>query len=154
MIHVAVFENESFPLSRSLLSCSDCAIITNPPDFKSDIALISSSFSKKVFSIKSNIAIVPDSLDKNLASEISANNIISYGLCRKNTVTASSLIGSKLGISLQRKIPDVFGHILDEQELIVNIDDGAHTEEALGVVSALLALGICPENISDSLLSF
>ncbi len=153
MVCVSIFENEDFSLSRSLLQHIDCAIITNPRNFKTDVALISTTFSKKKLSIKSDIAIVPDSLNKDTLSSISAKSVISYGLCRKNTVTASSLIGSKLGISLQRKIPDVCGHIIDEQELFVDIDRGMHTEDALGVVSAMLALGINPEHISEKFIS-
>lgn len=153
MVYVAVFENEDFSLSRALLPHSDCAIITNPSGFKTDVALISNTFSQKIFPIKSDIAIVPDSLDKDILSLISAKNVISYGLCTKNTVTASSLIGSKLGISLQRKIPDVYGRILDEQELFVDIDSGMRAEDALGIVSALLTLGTSPYDISKKFIS-
>ena len=153
MVYVGIFENEDFSLSRALLPHSDCAIITNPSGFKTDVALISNTFSQKTFPIKSDITIIPDSLDKDILSLISAKNVISYGLCTKSTVTASSLIGSKLGISLQRKIPDVHGHILDEQELFVDIAGDVQTENALGIVSTFLVLGKPPEDISGCFIS-
>ncbi len=154
MVHIGIFENKAFTLSRSALKLTNCALTTNPKNAKLDIALISGTLNSCPFPITSNIVIAPDSLKRDIFSSISANSLISYGLCRRNTVTASSLVGSKLAVSLQRKITDIRGQVLEEQELMVNIENGEFAEETLGIVSLLLALGVSSRDISKLHFSF
>ncbi len=154
MVYVGIFEDKNFPLSRAALKLTNCALATNPQSVKLDIALLSDSFKKCPTPIASNIVIAPDSLNRRIFSSISAQSLISYGLCRKNTITASSLVGSKLAVSLQRKINDICGHTLEEQELMVNIKNGEFAQEVLGLVSLLLALGTPTSEISNLNFSF
>lgn len=154
MISVGVFENEAFTLSKALLKHANCALMTNPKSATLDIALVSENLCRKPDTITSKLVIVPDSLDRDLLSAFCAKNLISYGLCRKNTITASSLVKSRLAVSLQRKMADIYGRVIEEQEMIVSLKEPTHPEDALGLVSALLALGISPEQISKKDICF
>ncbi len=154
MISVGVFEDEAFTFSKALLRLTKCALITNPKNARLDIALVSGNLCRKPDIITSELVIVPDSLDRDLLSAFCAKNLISYGLCRKNTVTASSLVKSRLAISLQRKMADIYGKVIEEQEMIISLKETEQPEDALGLVSALLALGIAPERISKMNLGF
>jgi len=154
MISVGVFEDDDFSLSRALLRFSNCSLITNPKKANLDIALISCNLCRRPDSVETALAIVPDCLDDDLLASFSGRRLISYGLCRKNTVTASSLIDLRLAVSLQRKIHDVHGDIIEEQEIITSLDRGERTEDALGLVSTLLTLGVSPEDISKLSLPF
>lgn len=148
MISIGVFENEDFTFSKELLRLTDCALITNPQSARLDIALVSGSLYKKPYFSEAKLLIIPDSLDRDIIPAFSSKNIISYGLCRKNTITASSLIASRLAISLQRKIEDICGNTIEEQEFIMSLHEGENAEEMLGLVSTLLAIGNSPEVIS------
>ena len=154
MISVGVFENETFTFSKALLRLTKCALVTNPQSAHLDIALVSGNLCRKPDIITSKLIIVPDCLDRDLLSSFSGSTLISYGFCRKNTVTASSLVKSRLAVSLQRKISDIYGKVIEEQELIVSLHESQQPEDALGLVSALLALGIAPERISKMNIGF
>ncbi len=154
MISVGVFENEDFSFSKELLRLTDCALITNPQSARVDIALVSGNLYKKPFFSESSLLILPDSLDRDIIPAFYAKNIISYGLCRKNTVTASSLVASRLAISLQRKLQDIGGKVIEEQEFIMPLNTGEKTEDMLGLVATLLATGTSPDDISKMNISF
>ncbi|MBE6912208.1 MAG: hypothetical protein E7473_06765 [Ruminococcaceae bacterium] len=113
----------------------DAVLVGNPPP-------------KKDIHFDSRFLIIPDCLDGEKLSPIPENNIISYGLRSKNTVTASSLIGEKLVVALQKEIPTINGNTVDEQEFSVNVKNGGQSDKVLGVVSTLLALDVPVEAIS------
>ena len=154
MISVGVFENEDFSYSKELLRLTDCALITNPQSARVDIALVSGNLYKKPIFSEASLLILPDSLDRDIVPAFCAKTIISYGLCRKNTVTASSLVASRLAISLQRKFQDIRGNVIEEQEFIMPLNTGERAEDMLGLVSTLLAVGNSPEDISEMTISF
>lgn len=119
----------------------DTVLIGNPPPMRCD------HFTSKTL-------IVPDCMDASELSPILADSVISYGLRRKNTVTASSLIGTHLAVSVQRSIPTLCGSTVGEQEFIVNVSHGEHSDEILGIIATLLVLGISPEDISKLTFDF
>ena len=148
MISVGVFENEDFTFSKALLQLSDCALMTNAKKADFDIALISGTLCRRPDRINSKLIIVPDYLDRDLLEAFCGEEIVSYGFCRKNTVTASSLIKSRLAVSLQRKMSDIFGNIIEEQEIITTLQNGEDAEAVLGLTPTLLALGTTADAIS------
>ena len=154
MISIGVFENEDFTFSKELLRLTDCALITNPQSARLDIALVSGKLYKRPYQSEAKLLIIPDSLDRDIVPAFSSRNIISYGLCRKNTITASSLIASRLAISLQRKFKDISGNEIEEQEIITSLKNVDKAEEMLGLVSTFLALGKSPDDISNMEISF
>lgn len=113
----------------------DAVLIGNPPP-------------RKNIHFDSRFLIVPDCMEGENLSFLPENNIISYGLRSKNTVTASSLIGEKLVVALQKEIPTINGNTVDEQEFSVNVKNGGQSDKVLGVVSTLLALDIPIDAIS------
>ena len=113
----------------------DAVLVGNPPP-------------RKNIRFDSRVLIVPDCIDNEKLSSFPENNVISYGLRSKNTVTASSLIGEKLVVALQKEIPTVNGTTVDEQEFSVNVKNGGQSDKVLGIVSTLLALNIPVEEIS------
>lgn len=113
----------------------DSVLIGTPPQ------LYNKTFTSKTL-------IVPDCMNASELSPIHAESVISYGLRLKNTVTASSLIGEHLAVSIQRNIPTLCGNTVGEQEFIVNVRHGEHCDEILGIIATLLVIGISPEDIS------
>lgn len=113
----------------------DAILVGNPPP-------------RKNITFNSRVLIVPDCLDEEKLSAAPKNHVISYGLRSKNTVTASSLIGEKLVVALQKEVPTISGNSVDEQEFSVNVRNGGQSDKILGVVSTLLALDIPVEEIS------
>ncbi len=91
-------------------------------------------------------AIIPDSFRPEDLGPM--ENAITYGLCHKNTVTVSSLIGNDLVISVQREIPTLSGDPVDPQEFHIKLAPFGDVEDALAVVTTLLAFGVTPEKIS------
>ena len=98
---------------------------------------------------KTDILIVPNSVDTSRLSPILASFVVSYGMNRENTVTASSISPSKLSVSVQRRIPTVNGSFVDEQEIIINSNSGRMMDEILGEVATLLAAGAEPKSLSE-----
>lgn len=113
----------------------DAVLVGNPPPRKS-------------IRFDSRVLIVPDCMDSEKLSAFPENNVISYGLRSKNTVTASSLIGEKLVVAIQKEIPTVNGATVDEQEFSVNVKNGGQSDKVLGIVSTLLTLNVPVEEIS------
>ena len=70
-------------------------------------------------------------------------NVITFGFNSKSTITASSVEDIFL-ICLQRKIVNVFGEVIEPQELKVKIDDGKLSNSShnlMGIASILLIYG-------------
>lgn len=98
---------------------------------------------------KTDILIIPDTVDATRLSPILASFVISYGMNRENTVTASSISGNKLSVSVQRRIPTVDGSFVDEQEIIIHSESGRNEDDILGEVATLLAAGAAPKSLSE-----
>ena len=98
---------------------------------------------------KTDILIIPDTVDASNLSPILANFVVSYGMRHENTVTASSINGDKLSVSIRRRIPTVAGSFVDEQEIIIHSKKGSVTDEILGEVATLLAAGAEPKSLSE-----
>ena len=98
---------------------------------------------------KTDILIVPDTVDAAKLSPILASFVVSYGMHRENTVTASSINGDKLSVSVRRRIPTVSGGFVDEQEIIIHSESGRNEDEILGEVATLLAAGAEPKSLSE-----
>lgn len=93
--------------------------------------------------------IAPDCVNVDSLSGFSAKNVVSYGLCKKNTVTVSSLIGNRLVVSLQRELPTLYGDRLLEQDFCVNLLHAENADSVLGTVALLLVCGVPPHEISE-----
>lgn len=93
------------------------------------------------------IVIVPDS--KTFPS-ISASEVITYGLCCKNTLTVSSCIESDLVLSLQRTLVTHNGLRIEEQDFPVKLTDPDEPELILAAVATLLAADV-PISVISSL---
>lgn len=112
----------------------DAILIGNPPKSRNEL--------------KTDILIIPDSIDASTLSPILTNFVVSYGMKNENTVTASSISREKLSVSIRRRIPTVEGGFVDEQEIIVHSKSGRREDEILGEVATLLAAGAEPGSIS------
>lgn len=116
-------------------------------DVEFDLCIYESDFCKKPCRVRSDLAIIPDTCKIQSLNEL--KNIITYGLCRKNTVTVSSLIADDLVISVQREFPTLFGGTVDSQEFHVTLPNVEDVDDALAIVTTLLALGVSPETITN-----
>ncbi len=101
-----------------------------------------------------NILIIPDCINATGISQLTANSVVSYGLCKKNTLTVSSLIGSRLVVSIQREISTICGDNVGEQELCINIQNFDSVDMLLGIITTLLVADISPEAISKGMSFF
>ena len=118
-----------------------------------DVALVGINPPKNHLTFSSDILIVPDCINADeLPSEIS-DKVISYGLRKKNTVTASSLIGNRLVVSVQRSIPTPSGNTVEEQEIVVNMKTPDRADDILGIISALIVVGISSDELSSFVFS-
>ncbi len=112
-----------------------------------DLCVYEPNFHRSISELNTTLAIIPDSCKPQQFQN--ADNVITYGLCSKNTVTVSSLIAHDLVISVQREIPTLTGHPVDAQEFHVTLPQIDDVDDALAVVSTLLALGVPPEKITE-----
>lgn len=112
-----------------------------------DLCVYEPNFCRSTGTFSTALAIIPDSCSPRQFKN--AESVITYGLCRKNTVTVSSLIGQDLVISVQREIPTLTGSIVDAQEFHVLLPEVDDVDDVLAVVSTLLALGVDPKKISE-----
>lgn len=116
-------------------------------DIEFDLCVYEPEFCRNSDSLSSKLAIIPDSCKTQQFNGI--KNIITYGLCRKNTVTVSSLIADDLVISVQREFPTLDGTTVDSQEFHVTLKSIDDVEDALALTTTLLALGVSPETITN-----
>ncbi len=93
--------------------------------------------------------IVPDCINVDSLFGFSAGNVISYGLCSKDTITVSSLIGNRLVVSLQRELSALSGEVIPEQDFCISISDAENADSVLGTVGLLLVCGMPPDKISE-----
>lgn len=144
-INVLQKENELlFPVIKgSLLECDlNCKVLLNSKE-QSDIAILSNDTQASFCDAK--ILIIPNSkVIKTTASEI-----ITYGLCCKNTLTVSSFIENNMVFSLQRAIRSIGGKRIDVQDFPAIISDADEPEVVLAAVSVLLAADVQIAKISS-----
>jgi len=125
-------------------------VATNPPydsEVEFDLCVYEPDFCRNATGVRANLAIIPDSCKTQQFGGI--KNIITYGLCRKNTVTVSSLIADDLVISVQREFPTLCGTAVDAQEFHVTLPSVDDVDDALALVTTLLTLGVSPEKITN-----
>lgn len=112
-----------------------------------DLCVFEPNFHRTLEVRNATRAIIPDTFRPSDLQFV--ENVITYGLCHKNTVTVSSLIGDDLVISIQREIPTLSGSTVDPQEFHIKLAPFGEIEDALAVVTTLLAFGVAPEKISE-----
>ena len=108
----------------------------------SDIGIFTASTPKHSCSAK--IVISPDA--KKISTD--AGEIITYGLCCKNTLTISSCIRNNMVLSLQRSVKTLSGTEIEAQDFPVTISDHDEPEVVLAAVAALLACDVPISQIS------
>lgn len=112
-----------------------------------DLCVYEPNFSKTAPTCYASLAIIPDTLRP--VQFQGAQHVITYGLCQKNTVTVSSLVGEDLVIAIQREIPTLLGETVDAQEFHVKFSQFGDINDTLAIVSTLLVSGVSPEKISE-----
>ncbi len=95
-------------------------------------------------SCSSRIVIAPDS--KSIITD--ASEIITYGLCCKNTLTISSYTGNNMVLSLQRSILTLSGTEVEVQDFPVTITALGEPEVILATVATLIACDVPVPKIS------
>ena len=81
-----------------------------------DILLIMPNFNARKFNIYSKIAIVYGDLGFFNIKNIKYNNIITYGMSSKNTVTISSIGENEMLMAIQRQISSINGNTIEISE--------------------------------------
>ncbi len=149
MIKIGVCEktNKLLPVIRSKLTPGCFSLEKADADTLFDCIIIGET-PFALNEINAKIAIAPDYILSDAIAPNSFENIITYGLCQKSTLTASSLIGERLIASLQKEISTLSGEKIDEQEFFVTTKHAENSDEILGIVALLLVLGIPPSEIS------
>ena len=131
------------------LGIQNIAISLYRNDFKYDTVLITPSACVSGLAIAARLVIAPDCIDLSTVSKEFGDNVISYGMLSKNTVTASSITPECISVAIQRKFPTVCDNTVDEQEFTVRSELSSAPEAALGIITALLTLGIPPCNLRN-----
>ena len=108
-----------------------------------DIVLISPNTTSSG-TFHTNLLIAPESINIRALEASDFKNVISYGLCRKNTITMSSLSEKRLTVAVQRKIPICSSRTIDEQEISRLLIPDLSIEENLGIIATLIAIGVLP----------
>lgn len=75
---------------------------------------------------------------------------VTCGLSQKSSVTVSSITDTETVISVQRSIIDLFGNVIEPQEIKVAIGpECGHEYEAVSAATALLLSGITPQALEN-----
>ena len=82
-----------------------------------------------------------------LALRFPAACAVSYGSGVRDSLTLSSVEGSRLAVAVQRELPTVLGGTVEEQELVLARVGEVSPLSALAAVGALLLLGATPEQL-------
>ena len=127
-------------LEASLKACSRSAQLTHTTD--ADIIVFTENASCSKCSAKTLI------LPNSKCVDTTASQIITYGLCCKNTLTISSCIGCNMVFSLQRMITTASGVRIDVQDFPISLSDPDEPELVLATVATLLAADVPVSQIS------
>ena len=119
-----------------------------------DAVIISTNPPEHICPCNANILITPDCIGAKNISSLTSKSVVSYGLCKKNTLTVSSLIGTRLVVSLQCDITTMQNGTVGEQEFCIDIEHADGIDNFLGIVAALLVSDISPETISRAVFDF
>ena len=142
MLKINVLQNEGELLKQVLIN----AFVECKRDVEfgadSDISIFTANTPKN--SCSSKIAISPDA--KNISTD--ARQIITYGLCCKNTLTISSCIGCNMVLSLQRSVRTLSGTEIEVQDFPITVSDPDEPEVVLAAVAALIACDVPISEIS------
>ena len=117
-------------------------------DVPFDLGLFAPEYNANSVSFSAKIVVAPDTLNPSLIQTCALHHVVTYGLCRKNTVTVSSLIDGKLVVSIQRDIVTLSDAHVDEQEFHVGLNNPDAADAVLAVVTSLLLLDVSIEQIS------
>ncbi len=112
-----------------------------------DICILESGYEKSNSFPQADTVIVPDICSVSTISQLNPKSVITYGLSCKNTVTVSSLIQSKLIVSVQREIVSLGKNRIVEQEFSIDLKNSNQIEALLASISILLLLDIPVETI-------
>lgn len=147
MIRITICQNENEILDRVISEAfkESKVAIECTHGSSCDICLLSSAGTPTHTDAK--ILIIPDTKQ---ISTLNAQEVISYGLCCKNTLTVSSCIDNTLVISLQRKIRTLGDASIEEQDFSVKISDPDEPEMILAAIATLLVSDV-PINVISSL---
>ncbi len=153
MAHIGISERGhgfSDYLGAALSSFGVCGADIAPlaADESYDAIIISTEAPDTIPECNTDILIIPDCMSAKSISRVSAKSVVSYGLCKKNTLTVSSLIGTRLVVSLQREITTILNSTISEQEFCIDIEHADGIDSFLGIIAALLIADISPETIS------
>lgn len=107
-----------------------------------DICILESGYEKSNSFPQADTVIVPDICNVSTITQLNPKSVITYGLSCKNTVTVSSLIQSKLVVSIQREIVSLSKKRIVEQEFTTSLKNSNKIESLLASISLLLLLDI------------
>ena len=136
MLKINVLQNDDELLKQVLINAFRECRVDVEFGASSDLSIFTANSPKH--SCSSKIVISPDS--KSISTN--ANQIITYGLCCKNTLTISSCIGSNMVISLQRSVKTLNGTEIEVQDFPITISDPEEPEVVLATVATLIACDI------------
>ena len=142
MLKINVLQNEDEILKQVIVNAfkeckTDVEIGAN-----SDLSIFTTNTPEN--SCSSKIVISPDA--KVIFTD--ALQIITYGLCCKNTLTISSCIGKNMVISLQRSVITLSGAEIEVQDFPITISDPDEPEVVLAAVATLIACDVPISKIS------
>ena len=84
---------------------------------------------------------------------LGAEQVVTYGLSPKDTLTISSAVDRDIALALQREIVDVLGRRTDRQEILLTRPTHLGLEQTLACAGGLLALGVEAGHIPQMLRS-
>lgn len=143
MLKIKVMQNEDELLRQVLIDAfRECRTDVEISD-DADVSIFTAN--AKNCSSSSRIVISPDA--KSISTD--ASEIITYGLCCKNTLTVSSYIDNTMVLSLQRAVLTLNGTEIEVQDFPVTITDPDEPEVVLAAVATLLACDVPVERISS-----
>lgn len=126
---------------KDIIVCN--AVVYKPTDNQRelycDILLIMPEFDIKNFKINTKIAIIYGDTHFDNLENIKFDQLITYGMSSKNTVTISSVYTNEVLIAVQREIYDINGNILEIGEhLSQKINDNDIETLTLSLVFLLI----------------
>lgn len=142
MLKINVLQNDGELLKQVIANAFEECKTDVEFGLDADLSIFTANTPKSTCSSK--IVISPDA--KNISTD--ANQIITYGLCCKNTLTISSCIGGHMVLSLQRSVITLSGSEIEVQDFPITVSDPDEPEVVLGTVAALIACDVPISEIS------
>lgn len=123
---------------------AECASML--PDYL-DVCVLESGHKKSESFPQAHTVIVPDICSVSTITQLNPKSVITYGLSCKNTVTVSSLVDTRLIISIQREIVTASGKRTGEQEFAVELSNVNQIEAVLASTALLLFMDTSVDSI-------